>query len=333
MKQQNSASGIRGWMQQMWQALRSNKGSDDPLLQATDRVVEIADPVIRQARRYRQVLREPIAGSMAYFRSLSDVLPGPVMLRPDRYYDDPMVTALFGSPGELEEVLRYNPAINRYRKQGYVGEVQALMTMEQNERTIFGQKQEGELLLRDVRQQAVSFSDHRIVAIGPDLETTKAGIVDRGLEVLATVAMERITTLRAHKAELQGKKEYLQGMVKILGGKSHRQGMFAGPSVKNREELRKVEQLLAEVAQELEELYNRIIPPEHSLGHLESVMLEPEKMLTARTQTLRLDWKGVRVDDLPGSEGNEITLAEFAIEDVRRSAVLVTFSVTATVDA
>ncbi len=331
MEQKKRATGAGGWMQQIWLALQPNRGRPDPILEATDRVVQVADPAIRQARRYKQVLREPIAGCMAYFRSMSDLLPGPVELRPDRYYDDPMVKALFASPGELEEVLRFNPAINLFRKQGHVGQVQAMMSMEKNERTIFGPKQEGELLLREVSQQAVSFSNHRIVALALDMETTKEGLVDRGLEVLATVAMERITTLRAHKAELQGKKEYLQGMVKILGGKNRRQGIFAVPSVKNRDELRKVEQLLAEVSQELEELADRIAPPEHSLSQLESVMREPEKMLTARSQTLHLDWKGVRVDDSPGSEGNDITLLEFAMEDINRSAVLVSFSLSSAV--
>ncbi|MDH3329888.1 MAG: hypothetical protein OEM01_11690 [Desulfobulbaceae bacterium] len=36
---------------------------------------------------------------------------------------------------------------------------------------------------------------------------------------------------------------------------------------------------------------------------------------------------GVRVDDILGSEGNEISLAEFSVrEELRRSALLVTFS-------
>ena len=148
MEQERRAAGIGGWMEQVWQALRPNRSRHDPILEATDRAVQIADPVIRQARRYRQVLREPMALSMAYFRSLSDLLPGPVELRSDRYYDDPMIKALFASPSELQEVLRFNPAINRFRKQGYVGTVQAMMTMEQNERTIFGHQQEVELLLR-----------------------------------------------------------------------------------------------------------------------------------------------------------------------------------------
>jgi hypothetical protein len=142
--------------------------------------------------------------------------------------------------------------------------------------------------------------------------------------------MERITTLRAHKAECQGKKEYLQGMVKILGGRSHRQEIFAAPSPQHREELRKVEQLLIEVDRELAQLREQIGLPEQSLKYLETVLHEPASMLAVGRQHLRLDWKGVRVDDTPGSEGNDITLAEFSMEDVRRSAVLVRFTLEAT---
>jgi hypothetical protein len=330
MNGNNGGSRIGAWIGSVWQRLQP-QAADDPVVQATDRVVQIADPVIRQAKRYRQVLAEPIAGSMQYFQSISKTLPGPIVLDPKRYYDDPTVKALFASPDELDEVLRFNPEINKLRKQGQVGEKVAMMTMLQEERTIFGHKQEGELLVRDVRQQAVSFSDHRIVAPSADLDTTRDGIVNRGLEVLATVAMERITTLRANKAELQGKKEYLQGMVKIFGGRSHRQELFAAPTVHNREELRKVEQKLAEVEQELEELRQRIALPEQSLAHLEEIMRQPETMLVTRRQTLRLNWMGVRVDDEPGSEGNDIALAEFTMEDVQRYAVLVTFTLTASV--
>ncbi len=330
MNEQNDRSGIGAWIGNVWRHLQPQAAGDDPLAQATDLVVEIADPVIRQVKHYKKVLADPVSGAMRYFRSLLETIPGPVVLDPNRYYDDPTVKALFASPKELEEVLRFNPEINKLRKQGLSGEMVAMMTMLQEERTIFGHKQDGEMIVRDARLQAVSFSDHRIVAASADLDAARDGIVNRGLEVLATVAMERITTLRATRAELQGKKEYLQGMAKIFGGRSHRQELFAAPTVHNREELRKVEQMLAEVEQELETLRQQIAQPEQSLAFLEGIMCQPETMLVASRQTLRLNWMGVRVDDEPGSEGNDITLAEFSMEDIRRSAVLVSFTLATT---
>ncbi|KAF0190149.1 MAG: hypothetical protein FD168_447 [Desulfobulbaceae bacterium] len=331
MNEQIEGTGIGGWIGKLWQQLQSSSTKNDQVTLATEHVVEIADPVIRQARRYRQVLRDPIAGAMTYFQSLTEVIPGPVVLHRNRYYDDPLVKALFASPDELEEVLRLSPEVNALRQQGHTGEVVAMMTMVQNERTIFGSKQEGEMLLREVQMQAVSFSSHRVVAPAGDLEVTKTGIVERGLEVLASVAMEKITTLRARKAELTGKREYLKGMAKIYSGKSYRQAMFAPPDIQDREELRKIEQLLDEANREFEELQAQIALPEQSLGYLEAIMREPDKMLFARTQSLRLNWMGVRVDNDPDSKGNDIRLAEFSLqEELRRSAVLVSFSLDTT---
>ncbi|MBV5327424.1 MAG: hypothetical protein JZU65_07280 [Chlorobium sp.] len=330
MNPKNSGERHGGWIGTLWRNLQGRGVDDEPVREATEHVVQLADPIIRQAKRYQQVLHAPIMGAMAHFRSLTEAIPGPVALNRNQYHDNPLVKALFASPDELEEVLRLSPEVNRFRKQGYAGEVMAMMTMQQNERTIFGTKQQGELLLRDVRQQTIDFSDHRIVAVAADLEATKDGIVNRGLEVLATFAMERITTLRARKAELQGTREYLKGMMKILGGKSHMQEMFAAPTMKNREELQKAEKALAEVDLELEELRKQISLPEHSLGYLEEIIRKSEALLVVRNQSFRLNWMNVRVDDATDREAHEITLAEFSIEEVlRRSAVLVTFPLTA----
>jgi len=106
--------------------------------------------------------------------------------------------------------------------------------------------------------------------------------------------------------------------------------MFAPPDIQDREELRKIEQLLDEANREFEELQAQIALPEQSLGYLEAIMREPDKMLFARTQSLRLNWMGVRVDNDPDSKGNDIRLAEFSLQnELQRSAVLVSFALEA----
>ena len=316
-----------GWIGNIWSQYRTRRDNEEVLRQATEQVVKVADPVIRQARRYRKVLRTPVSGAMDYCQSLIDAVPGPVTLSRSQYHADPLVKALFASPDELEEVLRISPEVTALRKQGHTGKVSAMLTMLHQEKTIFVHKQEGDIVRRDVQQRAVNFSDHRIVAPAGDFNRARTGIVHRGLEVLATIAMERITTLKSRKAELRQKREYLKGMMKILGGRNYMHEMFATPDPDKREEFRKAEKALVVVEQELTELQEKMTYPEHSLGHLEKIMRKPADTLVVRSQTFRLNWMGVRVEDEPGAEGNEITLAEFSIhEELRRSAVLVTFS-------
>jgi predicted metal-dependent hydrolase len=323
----NSTSGNGGLLAGIWRQYQARQAREKTLRLATEQVVKVADPSIRQARSYHKVLRTPVAGAMEYCRSLIDAIPGPVILSKGRYYDDPLVKALFVSPDELEEVLRISPEAAALRQQGQAGEVTALLTMLHEEKTIFGYQQQGDIIKRDVAQRAVNFFDHRIVAPAADINRTRTGIVNRGLEVLATVAMERITTLKSRKAELREKREYLKGIMRILGGKNHMLEIFASPDPAKLADLRKVEKGLAELEEELEELQTKMARPEDSLGYLEEVMRKPDDALVVRNQSFRLDWKGVRVEAQPDNEGNDITLAEFSLrEEFRRSAVLVTFS-------
>ncbi|MHB8810041.1 MAG: hypothetical protein ACYC9M_08510 [Desulfobulbaceae bacterium] len=268
-----------GWVEGIWRQYQARRANEEVLRQATEQVVKVADPAIHQARRYRKVLRKPVAGAMEYCRSLIDAIPGPVVLSKEGYHANPLVKALFASPDELEEVIRISPEAMALRERGHSGEVSALLTMLHQEKTIIGYQQEGEMIRRDVPQRAVSFFDHQIVAPAGDLNMTKTGIVNRGLEVLATVAMERITTLKARRAELREKREYLKGMLRIIGGKNHMLEMFAAPDPGKLEEFREAEKMLVAVEQEIEELQNKIGYPEHSLGYLEEIMRKPDNSL------------------------------------------------------
>jgi hypothetical protein len=318
---------IGGWFRNSWNTYQEQKTQKKILRQITEQLVEVADPIIRQARRYHTVLHDPISGSMDYCSSIVDTLPGPVPLSREQYHANPLVKALFASPDELEEVLRISPEVKACQEKGTEGEVTALLTMTSHEKTIFGYQQEGELLMQNVAQQAVSFRDHRVVSIDTDIGGTKDKIMHRGLEVLAIVAMEEITTLRTRRDELREKKAYLGGLLKILKGKNHVLEMFSSPTQEKIEDYRKVEQKLSELEQELSTVRDRIATPEHSLGYLADIMKHPGDSLMMRNQSFRLDWKGVRVDDTPESGGNDIGLVEFSVGDeLRRSAVLVSFS-------
>jgi len=78
------------------------------------------------------------------------------------------------------------------------------------------------------------------------------------------------------------------------------------------------EMIMRDVAQKAVSFYDHrvvsIATPEQSLGYLEKIMERPGDSLVLKSQKFRLNWMGVRVDDIPGSEGNEISLAEFQSE-------------------
>lgn len=166
-------SGIGKRIHDAWLRQQDRRAYVQGLRLATEQVVQVADPGIRNAVRYQKILQEPIDDAMQYCTKLIDAIPGPVRLSRKGYEVDPRVQYLFASAEELEEVLRISPGPQALRTQGYVGEVSALLTMTRSERTVFGYEQEGERIQQDVAHQAVSFVDHRIVAPAETMNQVK----------------------------------------------------------------------------------------------------------------------------------------------------------------
>ncbi|SHO43532.1 hypothetical protein [Desulfopila aestuarii] len=324
---QQDAEQSQGWLKKYWGRYQQRKIEEMAIRKATENVVEIADPHIRGVRRYWKALRAPVSGATEYCASLLEAIPGPVHLSRDNYHDDPRVKAVFASSDALEDFLRISPELMELRKQGVAGTVMALMTMSLEEKTIYGYQKDGDVVMRDAAQRAVNFYDHRLVAPSFDIDSTRQGVIRRGLEVMATMAMEKIETLQGKKAELQQKREYLRATLKILGGKTHMMEVFAAPEPGKWEEYRKAEKILAEVDAELGKIRDTIGQPEQSLAYLDGVLKNPKDVLVVGQQTMRLNWMNVRVEKTPDAEGNDITLAEFAVPEViQRSALFVSFS-------
>lgn len=321
------SSGIVAWIQGVGQRYQAGRAQEQIVRQATDMIVEVADPSIRQIGRYRKILRSPAVGAMEYCATLVDSIPGPVRLSRQQYHADPLVKAIFTSADELEEVLRIVPENRDFSEHENERDSIALLTMAKTEKTIFRHHQQGDVILRDVKSRAVNFSDHRLVAPSSTIDNTKELLRQRALEVLATIAMEQITSFRGKLSELRERREHLKSMRRIFGGRKHTQELFAGPDRETGEKLRKVKKLLTEIEAQIETARKEFGTPEDALALLQKIMNQPEDVLVARDQTMRVDWMNILVAG-NDAEGNEISLSELSVtEELQRSAVLVVFKV------
>ncbi len=314
-------------IQGLGQRYLASRAREQVVHQATDMVVEVADPRIRQIGRYRKSLRSPMKEAMEYCSSLVDSIPGPVRLSRQQYHADPLVKAIFVSANELEDVLRLAPENSDVSDQEKERDSIALLTMTKTEKTIFKHEQQGDIILRDVKKRTVNFIDHRLVAVSTTLTTTQELLKNRGLEVLATIAMERIASLRGDLAELRERRAYLKSMRRMLNGRSRTQELFSHPDHETTEKLRKLKTLIKEVETEVDLTRQKIEMPEDSLAILQEIIDKPENTLIANKQTLRLDWMNVLLSGKDHSKGNDISLAELSIKDeLQRSALLVVFT-------
>jgi hypothetical protein len=311
------------WLRQRINVLSEDRRHHQALIKSVEEIVDIADTKIRLARSYRKTLLPSVVTASTYCQHIVQSIPGPVRLHPSTYHDNPLVKAIFPSADELETTLRQ--ARNTEIPSGGQ-ELFALLTMSKNEKTIYSHQQQGELLVRDVAMQAVNFVEHRVVAPSTDLQTTKDLLEQRALEVLATVAMERISTLRGNLAELRERRERLAAMHRILGGKRRTVELFAQPDQTDTEKINELRKMLKTTEEEIELSRKEMETPEDALGYLQRIMEAPADSLVLREQLLRLNWMNVIVEDGSQGEVNEITLAELIMnQELQRSAVLVSF--------
>ena len=303
-------------------SLRADRQRRQSLARTIEELVQIADPKIKLAPRYRQVLFPPVEAALSHCRRMAAAIPGPVRLHQKTYYDNPLVKALFRTVEEMESLLR---EARKAAADGGGKELFALLTMTKMETVVYGHKQQGEMILGDVPMKAVTFVDHRIVSPSPDLQTTITGLVQRSLEILATVAMEEIASLKANLAELRERRARLSSMQRILRGKRQTFEIFAQPELEDAAKLDQLQTLLSETESEIETAKKAIEFPEQELGYLQRIMASPGGTLALRDQSLKLNWMNVLVEG--GDEPfHRIDLAELTLnEDLRRSAVLVSF--------
>lgn len=297
----------------MWQDYQRRKEEQQRLVRMIEEIVDIADPKIRRTSHYQRTLRQPVLEAVSYFSDLTGRIPGPVRLSKESYGTEPVIQALFTKAEDVELLLNNSQDVDALRKNGYRGDAIGLLTMDKEEKTIFGYEKHGELIQRDVTQRTVNFTGHRIVAPCPELEQTKAGVIHRGVVVLATVAMEKITNLRTEISELRQKRDYLSGFIQILNGKTKLHSHFAIPDPETLEELEKAKTAKAEVEAELQARLDKLSYPEDSLRYLKEIMLQPADSLTMGSASLRLNWMNVLVAENTDEESNTITLAEMSL--------------------
>ena len=232
--------------------------------------------------------------AVTYCDHLVKSLPGPVRLHRSSYHDDPLVKALFLSPDEMENILQN---ARNTEIPGTGQEIFALLTMSKTEKTVYGHKQQGEMTLRDVAMQAVTFIDHRVVAPTADLQATETQLQQRSLEILASVAMEKIASFRANLAELRERRARLSSMHRILSGKRCTFEIFAQPEQENAKKIEELKALLSETDKEIELARKEIDTPDDTLGHLVRLMGSAADILVLRQPSLRLNWMNVIVEE------------------------------------
>jgi len=290
-------------------------GLDEALVEkATERLLEGTDPRIRALSDYRERLSEPVVQAILHVIALVDALPPPVAISPQAFGEDGGLRAFFVSTEHLREVLGGFNTVREYLE-NLAGpppeDIFGLLTMLRQERNVFGMELDGDTLRRDVLQVAVNFSSHRYHGIACTEADTRRELKKMAFDFLVQTTLQRLTDERSKRRELDRQRHLLrQKLDAMQAGQWGMNAMLGEGGGQEAPDLAQLEAEIEAIDAELGQAHADKLSLEDSLECIADTLNRPADWLASREISLRLDYRGVKIDDTAAAAGREITLTE-----------------------
>jgi hypothetical protein len=259
---------------------------------AIERLIDGTDPRLRGFLNYRARLYDPVAGAVRHVLELIDGLPAPVEISRAAYADDARLRAFFASPAQMREILRDAQSLqDAVHTPGVAasGRVFALLSMDMQERKMLGMELQGDQVRRDVLQDVVNFSNHRLVCASDSAAETGRQLELRAFDFLVEQALKRVLSSKEVRVELEYQRLLLQRKLDAMqAGDWGLSSMLTGTETRHRDR-DQLEQQIAAVEEELAAHSDRPADIEDRFAMINAVMSEPAEWLAVREVPLRVD--------------------------------------------
>ncbi|MFI3220461.1 MAG: hypothetical protein QX189_15275 [Methylococcales bacterium] len=133
--------------------------------QIVETFVDVSNSKMRAVQGYAHKLRDHVRTLYNHVLQIVDEIPPPVDLNLDAFGTDTLVTALFVNSNDIDKLFKTDPNVNAFlhaHSKDDAPILYALLTADKSEKSTLGMSIQGDMLIREVPQQAVNFSAHKI---------------------------------------------------------------------------------------------------------------------------------------------------------------------------
>lgn len=177
---------------------------DSLVNKAIERTIDGTDPLLRGLSGYQRKLRPAVVNAIDHVVAMIDNLEPPIEVSSLRYDSDPRLKTFFVSSNQMKQVLSSDPDLKAFLDKGYSANksMTALLVMQKEEKGTFGADRVGDLIMRDVPQVTVSFSNHFFRDPADDFIETCRLLKRRAFDHLLSLALSNITLAEKNGADL-----------------------------------------------------------------------------------------------------------------------------------
>jgi hypothetical protein len=285
-------------------------GEFDPALmrEAIDFMLKRIDPRLMLVSDYQQRLLEPMATTMMHLRDIVDGLPESRPCHPESWAQDAYLRAFFAAPDSLEAAVNRSQELREYFEANPTQDsVHALLGMRVRRKQVFGVALKGEVMQHDVQKTVWSFEDHKLRFIGRDSQSLRRAIAEGVLDQLAQYMLEQIEGEQAQRSMLAQERAALKTRQQLLQRQGHAlTAMLGDEAAPSQQDQERVQQLLDENDQALQQMGAAHEVLEKHLAHLQRLLAQPEQTIPVHQQSVRLDQMNTEVEESPTVVSNPL---------------------------
>jgi hypothetical protein len=271
-----------------------------------ERVVQMTNPRLKFARRYRARLAPAVETALAHAHDLVASAPPAREASRAGWASDPYMQSFFATADDLVQALSRAPDLRAHIERNPVQpEAYALLGMQMTERKVLGMAMEGDQVRGEVQQTTLSFSDHRVRVCGRTESELRAEIERRLVDQLALEGLARVVAGQSNRTELEQQRAVLRSRLRMLERKGTGMRGALGYESLGQDELARLQSQLDENAAKLGGAGGGVQALDHELEQIRSVLAESAQHLYLTSRRLRIDKMNVVIEDGSSQAGAE----------------------------
>jgi hypothetical protein len=290
------AMGILDW----FRGAKGGAGAADETLtrEACERIVQLVNPRLRFAHRYRQRLAPALKTAMAYAHSVVASVPPALDASPAAWQSNAALRAFFATAEDVLRAFSQLPELRAWFEANPAQlEVYTVLSMLLVEKHGLGAALEGDIVRRDVPQTTISFSDHRARMFGASETQLREEIERRIVDQLALSGVLNATEDQSRREVLEQERALLRMRLRLL----QRQGAgVSGLGIRVNPELAEAARIQMDLAVNEANLKSLAAGSEsldYQLQHLCEVLSNPQQHFFVSERQLRVDRMNIVVDE------------------------------------
>ncbi len=292
--------------------------SDETLRWAVGKAIALTNPRLRLVRNYKKRLSPAVTNTIRFMKQLVHYFPPARPLSPKAWSTDPVLKAFFVAPADLQTLLsRADDLRALFSASPKLQSACLILGMDYRQERVFGLALQGDMVIRDVAQRVVNFSDHKTRLCAED-ETRLRRVV--GIEVfehLVSRALSDIGTERNERAELQAARSLIRARLRLLSEHGPGLGSMLGEAPAMPSKQAALEAQLLENERQLEALDTAESLLESQFESLKAVLDNPQDYLSIEPVHLRLSPMNVVLDGTSTEAAADVDFAAITLKGAK----------------